>query len=388
MMSSSVKTISSAKLMISLAAFGLMSASVVATAQTLTPRIMILQDSALDVETTFRAPLVSGTHQAIRFHHAGQDRTILTARGNRFVQCFSPVRQPAPAGSYVTFDQNRPYSPKLLTLEQARDYGLPVEVFGRSGEQWPITANEPVRLQSMNYIWHTNDFDERYQVAAVDIAGGCYAMPEALMVPDPDPPVCNPVAAGPGIIRDGLFQQGFDQAFTVDEGTLKMAVEINPDTISRITSYTYTFWAEDGPVHNIRVREQFPFYEDLESYPVYGKSMRLEHLWTCQANGDADCGRGQTEAMGVGFARIDGARLDTPLRINGDTMSNGSCLKVTVNGRAYRQDGLHETGFSGLLTVSALYDSWHQPANDYQIKPNTFLSDRRPFTEKYPVPPN
>ncbi|MFA7540752.1 MAG: hypothetical protein WCZ02_01490 [Lysobacterales bacterium] len=384
---SNVNAISGRGFMASVAALCLASVSVVASAQT--PRIMILQNSAPDIETTFRAPLVSGTHQAIRFHPAGLNRTILTARGNRFVQCFSPVRVPAAAGSYVTFDQNRPYSPRMLTLAQAREYGVTLEAFGRSGEGFlPITANEPVRLQGMNYIWHTNVFDERYQVAAVDIAGGCYAMPEALMVPDPAPPVCSPVSAGPGLIRDELFVQGFDEAFNPDEGTLKMAVEINPDTISRITSYTYTFWAEDGPVHNIRLREQFPFYEDLEPFPVYEKSMRLEHLWTCQADGEADCGRGQKEAIGVGFARVDGARLDTPLRIDGELHEGGSCLKVTVNGRTYRQDGQHVTGFSGLLTVSALYDTWHQPANNYVIKQNSFLSDRRPFTEKYPLPPN
>lgn len=348
----------------------------------------ILIDSQVEPQilTTPRGALQGGAHPAVRYYSGNADQSTQVVRGNLYVQCFASQQVTNQIGKRVTFDQNRPFEPRLVSTQEmgqiqqaARALGIRVGALdqGRDSQsQFMVQAGELLEFGKTEHRFYTSPGQPPEAVLYVeDVNGACYPV-QAVATTSLPPPQCG-LYGHDSVANDRVFRGQFEPQ---QPGELKMAVEVTPGLAGSTVSYTYTMWADGGPVYDIQLREQFPFYEDGEDQPVYGKSMRLEHPWSCSATGEAHCGDGGREQVGMGYLVTNAGHLARPATINGDQLSDGACLQITVQGRAVRHDGFHNNmAFSNSLQVAARYTSWAgdpQQPGQMQVESDRFIYQR------------
>lgn len=351
--------------------------------------MQILIESEVDsILTLSRAALQGGTHPAVSYYPAGVGKSTQVVRGNQYVQCFSNVPADQLSGKRVSFDQNRPFEPRLANPQDMADLQRTAPGMIQSGsEPFLLHAGELLGFDNTVYSWLQMDLNPPGRVLAVeDVDGVCYPMAAPELTNSVEPPACD-LFGNDMVANDIVFRSEFEREVP---GTLKISVDVTPGFLNTTTSYVYTIWAENGPVHDVQLREQFPFFEDNEVQPVYQRSMRLAHPWVCSAFGEAHCGDGGREQAGLGYLVTNNGRLAKPAVANGNQTSDGSCLRIEVQGRAVRNDGYHDNmAFSNSLHVAARYTSWAWDQFDNSIihlMPNRFTYQRQLFTT--PPEPN
>lgn len=370
---------------------GLTALTILITGNAGAQTMQVLIDSSLgetnSILTTSRAPLQDGLHPAVRYYPAGPGATTQVVRGHQYVQCFSNASSALLTGKRATFDQNRPFEPRLATTQEM--IALPRDAVGLNlvdGNPVLMQAGELLGFNLAEYRWVQLPNEPLSRVMYVGgVDGACYPV-DAAITQSPVPPQCDAFASDP-VANDIVFRGQFEPEIP---GTLRIAVDVTPGYAGASTSYVYTVWAENGPIYDIQLREQFPFFEDGETQPAYRKSMRLAHPWVCSALGEAHCGDDGREQAGLGYLVTNGGRLSKPATINGDPLSDGSCLRIEVQGRAVRNDGFHANmAFSNSLQVSGRYTSWAWDPHEQGVvhrSPDRFVFQRQLFTT--PPEPN
>lgn len=348
--------------------------------------MQVLVDSSLGVDegilTTPRAPLQGGIHPAVSYYPSVTGTNTQVVRGNQYVQCFTDNPGSQLGGKRVTFDQNRPFEPRFASTQDMADLQRTASWLPSGGEPLWIQAGELLSFGETDYRWVALPGQSLTRVLYVsNVDGACYPIDAPALTESPVPPQCDVFGEHP-VANDIVFRDEFEQE---SPGTLKIAVEVTPGYAGATTSYVYTVWSEGGPVYDIQLREQFPFYEDSEVQPVYRKSMRLMHPWVCSAMGEAHCGDRGRDQAGLGYLATNNGRLAEPAVVNGDFNPEGSCLRIEVQGRAVRHDGHHDNmAFSNSLHVSARYTSWARDPFDENViyrYPNRFTYQRQLFTD-------
>lgn len=296
----------------------------------------------------------------------GPAQLTLVARPGQPVQCFSPlVASQQPAGKRAVLDQNGLLEPIQITSEMLETFGgqAPVRSDVNAVAQNWLYAGEIAAFSTLQDPWVDPAAPPTGRSVHVDeVEGYCVVLPIADTTSSELTPEC-----ASNWDSDALFSHTFDPAAA--QGELKMSVAMQPGCGGQCVSYTYTMWAEGGPVYDVSLREQFPYYRGLMGTSLYSGALNLEHFWNCQAFGDAHCSREAAEvASGAGYARVDSRVLPE----TGRPGKPDACLVVTVNDRAIRATGpVTHPYVSNKLYTSALYSSWELEGNDLVLKKDT-----------------
>jgi hypothetical protein len=277
----------------------------------------------------------------------------LTIRPARPILC---ARTIVPTGNLlkrVVLDPNGYYEPIPLAM-QAMDVKDGLLNYGESSF---LRASDAMRFSSSAFTV----LDQQLALDVDGVSGYCFLAPAV----DTPPAAINCEPSG---IKDELFAFGDFEA--LPQGTVQLTAtsEVIPPLNTEV-AYEYVLRAVNGPVFNVRLREQFPYFlaSDPVNTIVYQKSMQLEHNWTCSGSSGSNCDSRGAQINGAGYVHLDGGML-----------AEGSCLKITTT-RQLRTDGPEvQSSFSGRLHAGAVYTTApgvQTPAS------TTHVALRQPFAQ-------
>lgn len=149
---------------------------------------------------------------------------------------------------------------------------------------------------------------------------------------------CNTVPTGQS---DRVFSEGFQ---VESDGSIQYGARVVSTTAETVT-YEYIVRALGGPVYEVQLREQFPFFAG-QSQPLFSRSLGLESEWNCEASEGANCGIGGNSQTGYGYVRLDNGFIPA-----------GGCMKLTAT-RPVQTDGLRVGEVSGRLFGVVFYSSF------------------------------
>lgn len=163
---------------------------------------------------------------------------------------------------------------------------------------------------------------------------------------------------------DDNIMAGRFEAEALGTATLSVTSRSLPPSNTMI-EYTYTIHALGGPVYDVALREQFPYfrYESTEP-PLFARSYALEHNWHCTASAGANCDSRGRQLDGAGYVHLEAGSIQT----------NG-CLKITTQ-RVRRTDGLEAQPFSGRLYTAVFFK--RAPGAQTQAQ-RSFVVQRNPL---------
>lgn len=331
-----------------LAACVLLVASAAVSAQTLL-EIGTTAEGGQALSTQLNPSLLAGEFPAVIY---GQGQVPgLTVRPERPILC---ARTVVPSGNplkRVVLDPNGYFDP------------IPLAMSAVDLKDGPLNYMKNAFLRASDAMsFNSSAFVTVEQQLALDVDG---VQAYCLLTPTTDtPPVasaCNTTSETP----EEVFQGGFEM---LSQGTLQLTAssQLVPPLNTEV-SYEYVLRAVGGPVFNVRLREQFPYY--LVNNPsdtlVFKKSMQLEHNWSCKASSDGVCDARGRELDGAGYIHLDGGKL-----------AEGACVKITTT-RQFRTDGPEATPiFSGRLYAAAIYS---KAATAQSAGQTTHVAIRQPF---------
>lgn len=259
------------------------------------------------------------------------ERLILAARPVRPILCARLSGSLGNPNKGVVIDPNGHY--KLLQTAE----GEPLELADAEATFGTLDARGSDPLPFADARYEAIDGINLMYVSTV----AAYCAESFLVDVPPTTLTCNTPQA-PDEPRDGIFNEQFE---VKGAGTLQMGVRV-VSTADDVVSYEYVLQAIGGPVYNVQFREQFPYYTPNDVVPVYQRSLELESTWQCASSMGARCGFAGDNDEGLGYAAIDGGRLEA-----------GECLKISAS-RDLRTDGIHATTFSGRLYGTAFYSKF------------------------------
>lgn len=249
--------------------------------------------------------------------------SVLVARSNGPVLCSVAGNPPAAASTAVVVDPT--------------GYLLPYGVSARAGEpEIGLTSFPP------NAMFRAGDrlaFDDLlYPVPPnyafiSDVAGNCV---HGLSQPTVAQPVsCDtlPESFEADRIARGDFERG---------GQLELSSRVIDSTPSGVY-YEHVIRAVGGPVSNVRLREQFPYRQNVPGQARFKDSMVIDSAWSCRASEGAQCNSASHSDAGMGYAHLDSASLDS-----------GSCLRIVAL-RPTDSAGAIDNDFSGSVHAAVFY---------------------------------
>ncbi len=342
--------------------------AVAATVQAQTGPWLVLDSTQAEsvTVTSIGQTLNGGQFPGMSYRRTGlPGQLTLAARPGQPVQCFSPLAaSQQPSGKRVVLDQNGLLEPLQITNEMLDTFGGQAPARSDlTAANW-LYAGEMSGFNTLQDPWIDPAAPNGRSVHVDEIEGYCVALPLADTPTHESVPEC-----ASNWDDDALFSHAFDPSEA--RGELKMAVAAQPGCSGQCISYTYTLWAEGGPVYDVSLREQFPYYRGLMGTSLYSGALNLEHFWNCQAFGDAHCSLEAKEtASGAGYARVDTRVLPEIDRAG----QPNACLVVTVNDRGIKAAGpVTHPYVSNKLYTGALYSSWEPQGNNLVLKKGTVL---------------
>lgn len=329
--------------------------------------LVVTSNQSPSIQTTIGPKLLSGLRPGATI---GKPALVLSVRPEAVVQCVSEQDPHEITGKRVSFDQNgyfasRPLSVNPSLMDPSGRYR------GTLAGQSLVIGGDVLRYSHADYVFLSNTTVGESVLADVEAGAGpllqvagvqgyCYLMPQH----DSPPVVPDCITTD---IADTVFAGRFDAlpAGSLDLEVWSMAVP----PANNLIRYTYTLRAVGGPVYDIALREQFPFFTDADSSsPVFGRSLGLDQAWSCNASNGGHCDARQgRSAFGLGYVRVTGGHLS----------HDGACLSLTAE-RYLRADGSHhESPFSNRLHVGAVYRRAPDAAG---AGPRQLVTRRVPFS--------
>ena len=308
--------------------------------------LRITGNQSSSIQSVIGPELLSGQRPGATI---GMPALVLAVRPQAVVQCVAEQAPNEVTGKRVTFDHNGYFAPSPLLVD-----GSLLDASGRYrgtlAVQSLVVGGEVLRYSQGDYlpvavggaVSPVIASDARGSVGLTlsvsGVQGYCYLMAQDDATPVAPDCITEEVA-------DTVFTGRFDP---LSAGAVNLAAwsqVVQP--AGNIVRYTYTMRAVGGPVYDIALREQFPFFSDADSgAPTFGRSLGLDEAWSCSASsgGHCDARQGRT-ASGLGYVRVTGGHL----------AHEGACLSLSAE-RGLRSDGVHhESPFSNRLHVGVLY---------------------------------
>ena len=277
------------------------------------------------ISTTIESNLQAGAVPGIVFGQPPSPGLLI--RTERPVLCAGVGYQGSNSTKKVVFDLKGYFEPVPLSM-MAVEEKLGTLFYGENAF---IRAAEPIRFNTGAYVFVENNllFD-------VDGVSGYCILGLTVDTP-PMQAACDTAKNEDPIFSDGyqLLPQGSLQLTATSQ---QVGVNIN---------YEYVLRAVNGPVYDIQLREQFPYFEiGGSSLPIFKKSMALQENWSCEASLGGICDSRGRWLDGAGYIHLDGGRL-----------ASGACLKVNTS-RYLRTDGVEaQHPFSGRIHAAAIYST-------------------------------
>lgn len=147
---------------------------------------------------------------------------------------------------------------------------------------------------------------------------------------------------------DRIADLGFEPG-----GQVQLQTRIIDRTPSAVY-YEHVLTATGGRVEGVRLREMFPYRDNLPGQARFKDSMLIDSAWVCRASEGAQCSSSAVTDAGRGYAHLDNASLDA-----------GSCLRIVAI-RPTDGSGQVNNDFSGSLHGAVFYPG-HNANGGYQL---------------------